>query len=113
MSVTIDADALRRELARRGLTAADFARLSRVSPATLSHALCGRSLSVSTVRCFARALTSAPVLDGADAILAVPGRLARRRSDRQESSPSQEGLAATDGYLTPARYLETLAVPSK
>ena len=77
MSVAINPDALRRELVRRGLTAADFARLSQVSPATLTHALGGRRLALGTVRSFAKALAAVPVLDGADAILPASGRVGR------------------------------------
>ncbi len=74
MTVIIDTEALRHELARRGLTAADFARISRVSPATLSHAFGGRRLAMGTVRSFTKALAAAPVLDSADAILPAPDR---------------------------------------
>lgn len=74
MTVIIDTEALRHELARRGLTAADFSRISRVSPASLSHAFGGRRLAMGTVRSFAKALNAAPVLDGADAILTTPQR---------------------------------------
>ena len=66
---TIDTEALRRELARRCLTGAEFARLAGVSPATVSHILMRGRIGDSTLRKFARVLTVTPPVPGADAIL--------------------------------------------
>jgi transcriptional regulator with XRE-family HTH domain len=72
MGIPIDDQALRQELARRGLTGDQFARLAQVTPATVSHALNHHRVGLGTVRRFARALTLAPVLPGVDAF--VPTR---------------------------------------
>ena len=61
MGVTIDAQRLRRELARRGLTSVELAAMSHVSAATLSHALSGRAVSPRTLRAIASALQQVPV----------------------------------------------------
>jgi transcriptional regulator with XRE-family HTH domain len=72
--VSIDSDALRRELARRGLTQAEFSRLAVISEATISHAAGGKAVSIQTVRKLAVALIRAPVMPGADALLASADR---------------------------------------
>ena len=69
--VALDADGLRREMARRGLTGAEFAAIAGVSPATVSHAMTGRLVDHGTVRKLARALTITPLMPGADAIVAT------------------------------------------
>lgn len=60
MGVVIHAPELRRQLARRGLTGADLAALSRLSEATVSHALSGRPISPRSLRAIAIALDEAP-----------------------------------------------------
>ena len=70
MTTRIDASALRRELARRGLTQAEMARLAGVSEATLSHAAGGRAVSIQTVRKLAVAIVRTPVMPGATLLVA-------------------------------------------
>lgn len=72
MRHAIDGAALRRELARRCLTGAEFAQIAGVSPATVSHVLTHGRAGDSTLRKFARALTITPTNPGADAILPPP-----------------------------------------
>jgi transcriptional regulator with XRE-family HTH domain len=69
--VPVDGDALRRELARRGMNQAEFSRLANLSEATVSHAACGLSVSIQTVRKLAVAIVRTPVMPGADALLAA------------------------------------------
>ena len=54
----------------RGWNGIDLAFHSRVSPATISHAISGRPVSASTIRKMALALSTAPVIAGAAEFLA-------------------------------------------
>jgi transcriptional regulator with XRE-family HTH domain len=56
MGTTIRADWLRRALALRGMTGEDLARESRLTSATISHALNSRAVSARTISAIARAL---------------------------------------------------------
>jgi transcriptional regulator with XRE-family HTH domain len=69
MRVALDADALRREMGRRGLTGAEFAAVAGLSAATLSHAMTGRQVDHGTLRKLARALTLTPVMPGIDSLI--------------------------------------------
>lgn len=69
MRIHLDTEALRRELARRGTTQAEFASIAGVSEATVSHAVTGRLVDYRTVRAFARALTVTPALPGTERII--------------------------------------------
>jgi len=69
MRVALDASALRREMARRGMTGAELAAIAGLSEATVSHAACGRKVNYITVRALARALTVTPPLPGIDSII--------------------------------------------
>jgi hypothetical protein len=69
MGVVIRSPRLRHELARRGWCNYDLARAAGISAPTVSAAMAGRPLSPKTVRLIARALCSAPALDGIDALL--------------------------------------------
>src|SRR5207302_318507 len=60
---------LRLEIARRGLTGADLARLAGVSATTVSAATQGRPVSPVTLRKLAVALTRVPVLPGSEDLL--------------------------------------------
>ena len=71
-STAVRADALRLELARRGLSQAEFAALAGVTEATVSHAATGRRVSMGTVRKLAKALAMTPALAGADALFCGP-----------------------------------------
>ena len=65
MSVTVDAQRLRQEIARRGWGGVDLARAARLSPATVSAALSGRPISATSIGLMAKALASNP----ADAVI--------------------------------------------
>jgi len=60
VSVTVDAQRLRQEIARRGWSAVDLARAARLSPATVSAALSGRPIAATSLNLMARALAEAP-----------------------------------------------------
>lgn len=69
--VQIDPDRLTRELAVRGLTARDLARVAGVPEHTLSAARHGhRRLRPATLRKLADALVSIPLIDGVELLLA-------------------------------------------
>jgi transcriptional regulator with XRE-family HTH domain len=51
---------LRRQMGRRGLTAAELAALGHLSPATVRKALCGRPISPRSLRAIATALEESP-----------------------------------------------------
>jgi hypothetical protein len=59
------------EMTRRGLEAADLARLSGLSAPTISAALAGRAVAARSLARLVRALMTAPVLDGIDELLMV------------------------------------------
>lgn len=69
MNLVINADVLRRELFRRGLSAAALARAAGISRATVSAACAGNRVSPMTVRRIAKALATAPVLPDIDHLL--------------------------------------------
>ena len=69
MRVALDVDALRREMARRGLTGAELAAIAGVSAATVSHAQTGRMIDHGTIRKLGRALTLTPVIPGIDSLI--------------------------------------------
>lgn len=69
----IDADRLRYEMALRGMTASELARMACINKNTVTRALSGRSVSQRTLRELSRALLSYPTLRLADVLLAKPG----------------------------------------
>ncbi len=69
MSVCLDASRLRRELARRGLSATDLAHEARLSAATVSAALAGRPITTTSLRLIAEVLMRVPVVDAIDGLL--------------------------------------------
>lgn len=69
MSVTLAADRLRFEIARRGWTNSDLARAAGVSCATVTTATAGRPVSPNTLRKIAVALAAAAPVSGVDDIL--------------------------------------------
>ena len=69
MGVVICSPRLRLELARRGWGHADLARAAGISPPTVSAAMAGRPLAPRTVLQIARALATAPPVDGIDHLL--------------------------------------------
>jgi transcriptional regulator with XRE-family HTH domain len=69
VGVPINAEYLRRELARRGWNSNDLARAAKLSHATVSAACTGRMVSPTTLRLIASALSRAAVVTGVDALL--------------------------------------------
>jgi transcriptional regulator with XRE-family HTH domain len=61
MSVVVEAELLRYELAIRGMSAIDLARKTRLSPATVSAALTGKPIAEVSLRLIVDALASVPV----------------------------------------------------
>lgn len=70
MGLKVNGDELRRQLEIRGLLARDLAELAGLSPASVSHALAGRSISPRTFRAITRALAQTDPAPGAEALLA-------------------------------------------
>ena len=68
----INADRLRYEMALRGMTAGELARLACVNKNTVTRALCGRPVSRRTLRELSRALLVYPTLRMADVLVARP-----------------------------------------
>jgi transcriptional regulator with XRE-family HTH domain len=69
MSVVIEPNRLRRELARRGLSATELSHEARVSGATVSAALAGRPISATSLQLLTEALLRRPVLAFIDSLL--------------------------------------------
>ena len=65
----VDADRLRRELARRNLTATELADRARMTAATVSRAMRGRYVNQRTPAQIATALLAVPVVEGIDLLL--------------------------------------------
>jgi hypothetical protein len=72
MSIVLSPDRLRLEMARRGWSGSDLARASRLSPPTISAALAGRPVAAKTLASIARALCSAPTVEGVDGLVVAP-----------------------------------------
>ena len=70
MSFVVDPESLRRELARRGLSASDLARLSGLSAATITAALAGRPIAAKSLQFMAKALAEAPSIAVIDVLIA-------------------------------------------
>ena len=68
--VRLNVDRLRREMAYRGLSGADLARLAGVSATTVSAAMLGRPVAPGTLRRIAIALSRVPLLPGGEHLLA-------------------------------------------
>jgi transcriptional regulator with XRE-family HTH domain len=60
---------LRRELARRGLSAIDLARDSGLSAATVSAALAGRAISTKSLQLIGETLSRTPVIEIFDSLV--------------------------------------------
>jgi transcriptional regulator with XRE-family HTH domain len=69
-AANVNVDRLRREMLLRGWDGVDLAFHAGVSPATVSHAINGRAVSPTTLRKLAKALVGAPVVAGAEELLA-------------------------------------------
>jgi len=90
--VIIDADRLRYEMALRGMTAGELARLASVNKNTVSRALSGRSISGRTLRDLTRALLAYPPLRMADVLLTKP-QVAVIRGDLQSATGQSTSAA--------------------
>ena len=73
MSVTINAARLRFEIARRGWSATDLARESRLSPATVSAALAGRPIAAKSLDLIAETFTRVPARQAIDQLILGDG----------------------------------------
>ena len=71
MNTAVDAAALRRELARRGLSAADIAHRAGISAPTLSRALAGKPIANRSLAALARAVADVPLIAGLDDLLGI------------------------------------------
>lgn len=69
MGISIDGGKLRRELVRRGMSASELARASRLGVATVSAALAGKRIATGSIRLIAKTLAEMPVLEGIDDLL--------------------------------------------
>jgi transcriptional regulator with XRE-family HTH domain len=69
MSVRLQPDRLRFEMARRGLSATELARVAKLSHPTVSAALAGRPISATSLQLIAAALARLPVVHMIDALL--------------------------------------------
>ncbi len=69
MGIAINAESLRREMARRCWSSGDLARAARLSHATVSAACSGRPVSPTSVRLIAHALAESPALAEVDSLL--------------------------------------------
>jgi transcriptional regulator with XRE-family HTH domain len=94
MRVSLDVDALRREMARRGLTGAELAAIAGVAPATISHALNAHRLDHDTIRKLGRALTVTPVVPGIDSIIPTRTETAASSTFATVPSEAQRGVGA-------------------
>jgi transcriptional regulator with XRE-family HTH domain len=102
MGVSIDADRLRQEMARRGLDGQQLATLARVTPATISHALNRRRLGLTTLRAIARVLAATAPLEGAE-FLAPTGQVSRRPAQRSGAPEvaASEARETARGHRSP------------
>jgi hypothetical protein len=69
MSVIVNGERLRRELARRGWMGTDLASAARISNATVSAACWGKAISPTSLRLIVEALMSQPPLPEIDGLL--------------------------------------------
>jgi len=69
VNILIDGGVLRRQMARRGLSARDLARQSSLSPPTILAAMAGGPISMSSFRIISETLAQIPILDIAEALL--------------------------------------------
>lgn len=69
VSVIVHAGRLRFEMVRRGWSASDLARESRLSPATISAALAGRPISAKSLDLIGGAITRVPARKAIDSLI--------------------------------------------
>jgi Cro/C1-type HTH DNA-binding domain len=69
-SLRLDAAQFRRALRIRGISAGTVAREAGVAPNTVTRCVNGAPISIGTLRAIARALSTLPVLEGVDELLA-------------------------------------------
>ena len=73
MSVVIQANRLRSEMERRGLSARELARVAGLSAPTVCTALAGRPIAMRSLQLIAETLSRIPPSTVADALLGVAG----------------------------------------
>lgn len=93
MNHAVNSAALEREMMLRGWTGADLARESRLSAATVSAALAGRPIAVSSVLLIAQALMRCPMVAMVDSLLPEDPR----QRDRPSSPTLHRGSSAEGG----------------
>ena len=69
VSVIVHAGRLRFEMVRRGWSASDLARESRLSPATISAALAGRPIAAKSLDLIAETFTRVPARQAIDGLI--------------------------------------------
>jgi len=69
MSVVVHRGRLRQEMARRGWSAADLARESELSEATVCSALAGRAIAPRSLSLIAQALSRVPAIEIIDVLV--------------------------------------------
>ncbi len=69
MSVVLHTANLRQEMARRGLAAADLAKESQLSQATISAALSGRPIATKSLTLIAKTLSRLPIITVIDSLI--------------------------------------------
>lgn len=75
MGVRVNPSRIRFEMARRGLSGNELARLAHVSPATVSMAVNGREVAAGTLAKLAIGLSRADPVPGLGELLDVPAGL--------------------------------------
>lgn len=73
MNVRLHPSSLRREMTRRGFSAADLADAANLSPPTVTAALAGRPISASSLQRIAAALARSPIVQMIDTLLGTDG----------------------------------------
>jgi transcriptional regulator with XRE-family HTH domain len=91
MSVLIDSDRLRYELAIRGMSALNLAKQARLSPATVSAALAGKPIAEASLGLIAHVLEATTASEFLIRLVAPVGSTSRE--ERQPTSVHHPGEA--------------------
>ncbi len=73
-SLRLDAARFRRALRIRGISAGTVATVAGIAPNTVTRCVNGAPISIGTLRAIARALSTLPVLEGVDELIATETR---------------------------------------